>query len=65
MRLDKKYSGANDALIESINGKPQALLKNFAYASGSPLNENDQDTIKSTVCLCPAADGLSQATTRK
>jgi hypothetical protein len=24
-----------------FNGKPQALLLDFAYASGSPLNEND------------------------
>jgi hypothetical protein len=29
-------------LIESFNGKPQALPLDFAYASGSPLNENDQ-----------------------
>jgi hypothetical protein len=35
-------------LIESFNGKPQALLLDFAYACGSPLNENDQYTIKST-----------------
>jgi hypothetical protein len=28
-------------LIESFNGKPQALLPDFAYACGSPLNEND------------------------
>jgi hypothetical protein len=34
----------------SFNGKPQALQLNFAYACGSPLNENDQDTIKSTGC---------------
>jgi hypothetical protein len=25
-----------------FNGEPQALLLDFAYASGSPLNENDQ-----------------------
>jgi len=24
-----------------FNGKPQALLLDFAYAYGSPLNEND------------------------
>jgi len=35
-------------LIELYNGKPQALLLEFAYAFGSPLNENDQYTIKST-----------------
>jgi hypothetical protein len=31
-----------------FNGKPQALPANFAYACGSPLNENDQYTMKST-----------------
>ena len=31
-----------------FNGKPQALLLDFACASGSPLNENDQYTTKST-----------------
>jgi hypothetical protein len=36
-------------LIESFNGKPQALLLDFASACGSPLNENDQYTIKSTL----------------
>jgi hypothetical protein len=34
-------------LIESFNGEPQALLLDFAYACGSPLNESDQYTIKS------------------
>jgi hypothetical protein len=29
-------------LIYSFNGKPQALLPEFAYACGSPLNEIDQ-----------------------
>jgi hypothetical protein len=29
-------------LIESFNGKPQALPPDFAYACGSPLNEIDQ-----------------------
>jgi hypothetical protein len=28
-------------LISSFNGKPKALLLDFAYACGSPLNEND------------------------
>jgi len=27
-------------VCKSFNGKPQALLPNFAYACGSPLNEN-------------------------
>jgi hypothetical protein len=40
-------TGASNPLIYSFNGKPQALLKNFAYACGSPLNENDQYMIKS------------------
>jgi hypothetical protein len=31
-----------------FNGKPQALPANFAYACGSPLNENDQYIMKST-----------------
>jgi hypothetical protein len=34
--------------LTAFNGKPQALLLDFAYACGSPLNENDQHTIKST-----------------
>jgi len=34
-------------LIESFNGKPQASLPNFAYACGSPLNENAQYATKS------------------
>jgi len=34
-------------LIESFNGKPQALPNDFACAFGSPLNENAQYTIKS------------------
>jgi hypothetical protein len=40
--------GVSGPLIESFNGKLQALLLVFAYACGSPLNENDQDAIKST-----------------
>jgi hypothetical protein len=32
----------NGLLIESFNGKPQALPLDFAYACGSPLHENDQ-----------------------
>jgi hypothetical protein len=35
-------------LIESFNGKPQALPLDFAYACGSPLNENHQYTTQST-----------------
>jgi hypothetical protein len=35
-------------LIESFNGKPQASLPEFAYACGSPLNENTKYTTKST-----------------
>jgi hypothetical protein len=31
-------------LISSFNGKPQALPLDFAYAFGSPLNENNQCT---------------------
>ena len=34
--------------MSSFNGKPQALLLDFAYAYASPLNENDQYMIKST-----------------
>jgi hypothetical protein len=37
-----KHLAANGLLIESFNGKPQALPLDFAYACGSPLNENDQ-----------------------
>jgi hypothetical protein len=29
----------------SFKGKPQALLLEFAYACGSPLNENDRNAI--------------------
>jgi hypothetical protein len=35
-------------LIQSFNGKPQALLLDFVCACGLPLNENAQHTIKST-----------------
>jgi hypothetical protein len=35
-------------LIESFNGKPQALPTGFACAFGSPLNENDQYMTQST-----------------
>ena len=37
-----KAPAASGLLIESFNGKPQALPLDFAYACGSPLNENDQ-----------------------
>ena len=30
------------AVNQSFNGKPQASFLNFAYAYGSPLNENAQ-----------------------
>jgi hypothetical protein len=36
-------------LIELFNGKPQALLLEFACAFGSPLNEKNQYTTKSTI----------------
>ena len=41
---------ASGLLIESFNGKPQASLPCFAYAyaCGSPLNENAEYTAKST-----------------
>ena len=29
----------------SFNGKPQASLQNFAYAYGSPLNENAESRV--------------------
>jgi hypothetical protein len=45
--------------ISSFNGKPQALLLDFAYACGSPLNENDPYTMKSTACWRPAADHIN------
>jgi len=32
----------------AFHGKSQALLLDFAYACGSPLNENDQYTTQST-----------------
>jgi hypothetical protein len=35
-------------LIWSFNGKPQASLLHFAYACGSPLNEDDRDTNRSS-----------------
>jgi hypothetical protein len=35
-------------LISSFNGKPQASSPDFAYACGSPLNENAQYETKST-----------------
>jgi hypothetical protein len=37
-----EYRWHTGLLIESFNGKPQALTLDFAYACGSPLNENDQ-----------------------
>jgi hypothetical protein len=37
-------------LTTSFNGKPQASLPDFAYACGSPLNENAQDNTQSTPC---------------
>jgi hypothetical protein len=40
------YRWLTGLLISSFNGKPQALSQalplDFAYACGSPLNENDQ-----------------------
>jgi len=33
-------------LIESFNGKAQASSPDFAYAGGSPLNENAQNATK-------------------
>ena len=33
---------ARGELISSFNGKPEALPLDFAYAYGSPLNENQQ-----------------------
>jgi hypothetical protein len=33
---------AHEAVDLTLNGKPQALLPDFAYACGSPLNEIDQ-----------------------
>jgi hypothetical protein len=36
-------------LISSFNGKPQASLPYFAYACGSPLNENTQYGTESTL----------------
>ena len=33
---------ASGLLIESFHGKTQALPLDFAYACGSPSNENDQ-----------------------
>jgi len=44
MRLFQYRDGQ---LIEPFNGKPHALLLDFAYACGSPLNESDPYTIKS------------------
>jgi hypothetical protein len=41
---------ARGVLISSFNGKPQALLMDFACVCGSPLNENDRHTIQSTAC---------------
>ena len=45
--------------VESINGKSQALLLELAYACGSPLNENDQYTNKSTARLPRTASSLT------
>ena len=33
-------TAASGLLVPSFNGKPQALPLDFAYACGSPLNEN-------------------------
>ncbi len=44
----RKTPAASMMLIKSFNGKPQALPTDFACAFGSPLNENDQYTTKST-----------------
>jgi hypothetical protein len=43
-------------LIESFNGKPQALRLHFAYACGSPLNENDQYSLTQYSGEPPAED---------
>jgi len=48
--MRRQEPNASGVLIESLSGKPQALLMNFAYACGSPLNENDRCVPKSTVC---------------
>jgi hypothetical protein len=49
----KSAKGASGILIELFNGKPQALLPEFACAFacafGSPLNEKNQYTTKSTI----------------
>ncbi len=37
----RRFRGMTRLLILSFNGKPQALLLDFAYSCGSPLNEND------------------------
>jgi hypothetical protein len=40
-RLSVRFgTAASGLLIQSFNGKPQALPLDFAYACGSPLNEN-------------------------
>jgi hypothetical protein len=46
---------------KSFNGKPQALQADFACAFGSPLNENDQYTTKSTRRQRPANWSTSSA----
>ena len=51
MNASQKSTGqmvACGLLIYSFNGKPQASWPYFAYAYGSPLNENAQYTTKST-----------------
>ena len=39
-KLIYELLGQGRLLIESFNGEPQASLPDFAYACGSPLNEN-------------------------
>ncbi len=50
-------------LIESFNGKPQALPLNFATPAASPLNENDRYTTKSTP-LAPDGSSLTNKKSR-
>ena len=38
---------ARGELISSFNGKPEALPRDFAYAYGSPLNENSAQSMRS------------------
>jgi len=52
---------ANGSLIYSFNGKPQALPLDLAYACGSPLNERDPYTTKSTPRYRAPAGGIESA----